>query len=58
MIKVSRGNAGGGSQFKIRAREATIYGRWLTAGYDYHLEVENTTGDAMCVEVVRIRHRG
>ena len=45
--------AGGASQFKIRARESTIYGRWLTAGYDYHIEIENTTGDPMCVEVVR-----
>ena len=44
---------GGGSQFKIRAREATIYGRWLTNGFDYHVEVENTTGDAMCVEIAR-----
>jgi serine protease len=54
-IKVTRMDpaAGGGSQFKIRAREATIYGRWLTAGYEYHVEVENTTGDPMCVEVAR-----
>ncbi len=54
-IKVTRMDPalGGGSQFKIRARESTIYGRWLTAGYDYHVEVENTTGDAMCVEVAR-----
>ncbi len=54
-IKVTRMDpaAGGGSQFKIRVRESTIYGRWLTAGYDYHVEVENTTGDAMCVEVTR-----
>ncbi len=44
---------GGGSHFKIRAREGTIYGRWLTNGYDYHVEVENTTADAMCVEVAR-----
>ena len=44
---------GGGAQFRIRARESTIYGRWLTNGYDYHVEVENTTGDAMCVEVAR-----
>ncbi len=53
MVKVSRGNAGGGSQFKIRAREATIYGRWLINNFDYHLEVENSTGDAMCVEVTQ-----
>jgi hypothetical protein len=45
--------AGGGSQFKVRARESTVYGRWVTAGYDYHVEVENTTADAMCVEVSR-----
>ncbi len=54
-IKVTRMDpaAGGGSQFTIRAREATIYGRWLTAGYDFHVEVENTSADAMCVDVVR-----
>ena len=54
-IKVTRMDpaAGGGAQLKIRARESTVYGRWLTAGYDYHVEVENTTGDAMCVEVAR-----
>ncbi len=45
--------AGGGPRFRIRAREATIYGRWNTATYDYHVEVENTTGDPMCVEVAR-----
>ena len=54
-VKVTRMDpaTGGGSQFKIRARESTVYGRWLTAGYDYHVEVENTTGDALCVEVAR-----
>ncbi len=50
--------AGGGSQFRIRAREATVYGRWLTAGYDYHVEIENTTGDPMCVEVCRYASLG
>ncbi len=54
-VKVTRMDpaSGGGAQFKIRAREATIYGRWVTNGFDYHVEVENTTGDAMCVEVAR-----
>jgi hypothetical protein len=54
-LKVTRMDPaiGGGSQFRIRVREATIYGRWLTAGYDYYVEVENTTADAMCVEVAR-----
>ena len=54
-VKVTRFDPalGGGAQFKIRARESTIYGRWLTNGYDYHVEVENTTGDTMCVEVAR-----
>ena len=49
---------GGGAQFKIRAREATIYGRWLTNNFAYHVEVENTTGDAMCVEVARYPESG
>ena len=54
-VKVTRMDpaTGGGSQFKIRAREATAYGRWIINGFDYHVEVENTTGDAMCVEVSR-----
>ncbi len=55
-VKVTRADPvllGGGAQFKIRARESTIYGRWVTNGYAYHVEVENTTGDAMCVEVAR-----
>ncbi len=51
-VKVTRMDpaTGGGAQVKIRAREATIYGRWLTGGFDYHIEIENTTGEAMCVE--------
>ena len=54
-VKVTRMDpaTGGGAQFKIRAREATIYGRWLTTGNEFHVEVENTTGDPMCVEVTR-----
>jgi len=52
-VKVTRLSPGEAAQFKIRARESTVYGRWLTAGYDFHVEVENTTGDAMCVEVTR-----
>ncbi len=52
-VKVTRG-LNEASQFRIRAREATIYGRWLTAGnFDYHVEVENSTADPMCVEVAR-----
>jgi hypothetical protein len=54
-VKVTRMDPalGGSAQFRIRAREATVYGRWLTAGNDFHVEVENTTADAMCVEVAR-----
>ena len=46
--------AGGGSQFRIRARESTMYGRWITsANYDYHVELQNTTVDPMCAWVTR-----
>jgi hypothetical protein len=60
LVKVTRMDpaAGGAAQFGIRAREATIYGRWVTSGYDYHVEIENTTGDSMCVEVVRYPSSG
>jgi alpha-tubulin suppressor-like RCC1 family protein len=59
-LKVTRMDPalGGGTQFRIRAREATVYGRWNTAGNDYHVEVENTTGDPMCVEVARYPKSG
>ena len=59
-VKVTRMDpaSGGGAQFKIRAREATIYGRWLTAGYDYHVEVENTAGDSACVEIAQLPRSG
>ncbi len=47
-VKIDRGNAQQG--FQVRARESTIYGRWSTNGYDFHVEVQNTTQDAMCVQ--------
>ena len=52
-IKVTRmdAGAGGGSEFRIRARESTQYGRWSTNGYEMHVELQNTTADAMCAEV-------
>ena len=38
--------------FQIRVRESTVYGRWTTNGYDFHVEVQNTTSEAMCAQVV------
>ncbi len=38
--------------FQIRVRESTVYGRWTTNGYDFHVEVQNTTWQEMCVQVV------
>ena len=37
--------------FQIRVRESTVYGRWTTNGYDFHVEVQNTTAEAMCAQV-------
>lgn len=39
--------------FTIRVRESTIYGRWTTNGYDFHVELQNTTTDTVCVQLVR-----
>ncbi len=50
-IYVSIGK-GGGISFQIRVREATMYGRWSTNGYDFHIELQNTTADSMCAEIV------
>ena len=41
-----------GASFQIRVRESTIYGRWTTNGYDFHVELENTSADAVCAEIV------
>jgi hypothetical protein len=37
----------------IRSRESTAYGRWTTAGHDYHIELDNTTAQEVCVQVAR-----
>lgn len=42
---------GVGTQLQLRVREATIYGRWTTNGYDFHVEVQNTTSDSVCAEI-------
>ena len=60
-VKVTRMDPalGGGSQFRIRAREATLYGRWLNSGpYAFHVEVENTTADSACVEIAQLPRSG
>jgi hypothetical protein len=38
--------------FRIRVRESTIYGRWTTNGYDFHVELQNTTTDPICAQLV------
>ena len=50
-IYVSVGSVAG-TQFQIRVRESTMYGRWTTNGYDFHIELENTTSDSICAEIV------
>ena len=40
-----------GPSFQIRVRESTIYSRWTTNGYDFHVELQNTTADSICVQV-------
>ena len=37
--------------FHIRVRETTIYGRWTTNGYDFHVELQNTSATDMCAWV-------
>jgi len=40
------------TSFQIRVREATIYGRWTTNGYDFHVELQNTTAESICAQVI------
>ncbi len=47
-----------GPSFQIRVRESTIYGRWTTNGYDFHVELENTTADSVCAELVFLPNTG
>ena len=46
------------SSYQIRARESTIYGRWTTNGYDFHVELQNTGADSMCVQVLLYPNAG
>jgi len=47
-----------GASFQVRVRESTIYGRWTTNGYDFHVELQNTTADTMCAEVILLPNAG
>ncbi len=47
-----------GPSFQIRVRESTIYGRWTTNGYDFHVELENTTADALCAQILFLPNAG
>lgn len=40
-----------GEQFQLRVTEATIYGRWTTNTYDFHIEMQNTTGQSVCAQI-------
>ncbi len=43
---------GAGTEFQIRVRESTIYGRWTTNGYDFHVELQNTTENVVCAQII------
>ena len=43
---------------QIRVRESTVYGRWTTNGYDFHVELQNTTADPMCIYVLLFPDQG
>ena len=49
---------GGGTAFQLRVRESTVYGRWTTNGYDFHVEAQNTTTDSICVQVALYPNAG
>jgi hypothetical protein len=50
-IKAEKYVSSAGTAFQIRVRESTIYGRWTTNGYDFHVELQNTTEELLCAEV-------
>jgi hypothetical protein len=56
-IYVSVGSVSGPS-FQIRVRESTIYGRWTTNGYDFHVELQNTTADSVCAQIMFLPNAG
>ncbi len=47
-----------GPNFEIRVRESTIYGRWTTTGYEFHVELQNTTADSVCAQIVFLPNSG
>jgi hypothetical protein len=44
--------------FKIRVRESTIYGRWTVNGYDFHMELQNTTSETLCAQLALLPGTG
>lgn len=57
-IYIKLDHFGANNAGQIRIREATIYGRWTTNGYDFHIELQNTTADSMCINVVLYPDKG
>jgi hypothetical protein len=51
-IYISVTTTGFAPQFRIRVSESTYYGRWTTNGYDMHIELQNTTQDPICGQIL------
>ena len=49
---------GTGAGVNVRVRDATLFGRWTTNGYNFHIEFDNTTTDAVCVQALLYREAG
>jgi len=47
-----------GPSFQIRIRESTLYGRWTTNSFDFHVELQNTTADSICAEILFFPNAG
>jgi len=47
-----------GPSFQLRVRESTIYGRWTTNGYDFHVELQNTSADSVCAQLIFLPNAG
>ncbi len=49
---------GTGSGVNVRVRDATLFGRWTTNGYEFHIEFDNTTADPVCAQALLYRESG
>jgi hypothetical protein len=54
-VRIDQGSSAG---FNVRVRDTTMFGRWTTNGYEFHIEFDNTTTASVCAQALLYRESG